>query len=201
MNEFDAEKNARLLIDLKENHDAKGLGSISGFFDTHVTWRCPGCLRDKSEIARLDKNDNLLCAIHYHHDHFQEAARSALSQTQLGNNWGLISESLVRFPYTRICNDCNVIEPYAKDIVGAPAAFSFAPYEIALFIRVKNNAAHTLNAETVREVYEAALPTMTILGKRLRAIRDAINDDTGEFEHISEPVMRVIKSLRTGDKP
>lgn len=193
-----AEDNARLLVDLRDRLGAKKFGSISNFFEVGVNWRCPCCYRSKPEIARLDKNSDLLCSLVLHHDHFDACVCEHLDLRDVAD-WSVpraIEESLVRFSATLICSDCNVAEPAAKQMVEAPAAFSFAPYEIAGFITVTANAPHAVDADRAREVYEAARPSMKVLAARLRAIAKA-NETQGEaWEPAANAAWRVLQNVR-----
>lgn len=195
----DAERNARLLCELKEARKADAFGNIARFFEVEPDWRCPACCRSKQEIARGDKNGNLLCAIVQHHDHFGDFAEEMLDLRRL-EDWTVaraIRESLVRFAPTLVCDDCNVADPRAKLIVEERRPFSFAPYEIASFIRAKPNAPHDLDHDRVRAAHDAAQPAMALLGMRLRealAVRRNAGGDA--WEHISAPAARVLANAR-----
>jgi hypothetical protein len=191
-----AEANMRLLLDLQSEFQAEGLGAIYNFFAVDRDWRCPACYRNKREIARIDKNGNLLCALVWHHDHFCDCFDTHVGP-EVKAEWAARSAmlaSFVRFPNTLICNDCNVCEPYAKNIVGAPAEFSFAPYEIAGFIDVGNNRPHTVNSDNAKKAYEAALPMMRVLAQRLRAVNKSVR--VGDFEPVAQPAFRVLHQIR-----
>jgi hypothetical protein len=193
-----AEKNARLLINLKDKFGARDIGSISHFFEVCPEWRCPCCYRSKDEFARLDKNKNLLCQIVQHHDHFSEVLWNRVAWKDLGE-WSLkaaVDASLVRFPETMICGDCNVAEPAAKSMIKAVSEFSFAPFEIASFVVVKSNIPHGLDAEKVRTAYEAAKQSMTVISGRIKAIIKNSEHET-TFENVGDASNRVIELLRT----
>jgi len=192
-----AEENAHLLYRLRTDIGAKGFGSIANFFNVSHSWRCPCCLRSKQEIARLDKNENMLCAIHSHHDHFLDIVHDRV-RTLARGNWEMsnsIVYSLQRFPETMICNDCNVAEPVAKLKAGAPEAFSFAPHEIASFIVVTANEPHTVDPDRAQIVYEAVVPSMKILAERLREITKAVQSNGETFEPLGAAAWRVLKSI------
>ncbi len=183
-----AEKNARLLIVLKERFGARDIGCVSGFFDTHEEWHCPCCCRSKLDIARLDKNENLLCSFVWHHDHFEDAVqkklreRAELTYADVGASSDLNSlrVSFVRFQSILICGDCNVVEPVAKAVVNAPPEFSFAPYEIAAFIEVAPNSPHKVNEVLVGETYDVARQAMISLQNRLRDVVNYRGDGNQE---------------------
>jgi len=199
---FEQEKNGRLLHKLCLEFDAFGIGSINNFFSVTERWRCPSCHRSKPQFARLDKNNELLCAIHEHHDHFIDCvSRHLRDQRELDpsivHSW---EQSLIRFYNTLICNDCNVVEPHAKKVAGAPAQFSFAPYEIASFIIVQENRPHQLDYEKVREVYEAALPSMRIVADRLRAITLTKSKQDGTMLALGHVANRVLSDANIARK-
>jgi hypothetical protein len=149
-------------------------------------------------MARLDKNGGVLCAIHNHHDHFEDFADERIKQAA-SPDWTVrnaISASLARFSATMICNDCNVAEPYAKNIADAPENFSFAPYEIASFIHVEQSKAHKIDEGRVITIYESARPTMRLLHMRLNAILRASLSGTDEMEPLARPAFRVMERLR-----
>jgi hypothetical protein len=184
-----AAANEALLLELKEALGARGFGNVSKFSDTWPDWRCPGCGRTKAEFARLDKNGNLLCATVSHHDHFENCVYKVLDLAAFSR----MNQILRRFAPALVCNDCNVAEPAAKAAVGAPAEFSFAPYEIAYFIEVSPNRPHTLRRDRALAAYQAAVPGMALLGEMLRAARAAID---GAPEHVAGPVGRVLAAIR-----
>lgn len=158
---------------------AQGFGNVMGFSKVPVDWRCPVCCRSKAEMARLDKNCNLLCAIPSHHDHFADEAYDRLKSAG-DENWQMrtaFAESFSRFPPTLVCNDCNIADVQAKSSVGAPSYFSFAPHEIACFIEVKPNQPHQLKPAAAQEMYESLKPTMRILARRLIQLKEDLSGE------------------------
>ncbi len=196
-----AEVNAKLLINLMKEHGAIDLGSISGFFEVTDRWCCPSCHRSKAEQARLDKNGNLMCALHWHHDHMVHAAQDRLPMPR-DLHWidrqGY--ESLVstfhRFPDTLVCNDCNVVEGDAKKKVGAPAAFSFSPFEISTFIIVTNNRPHTLDVPKACTTWNNLYPSLSNYRDNLKQITNYDNAEPDSFEQIGGAAWRVLKDIR-----
>ena len=180
--EFSAQDNADLLFQIMGETGALGRGNVTGFFRVSKNWTCPACARSKPEIARLDRNGNLLCAIPEHHDHFADFAYDRLRRVMGPSHRAVaLLPSLERFPRTYICNDCNVADPAAKSVVFAPACFSFTPFEIATFVRVANNCAHVLISENVIAAYESAKKSMELLARRLRHL------EANEAENLDRP--------------
>lgn len=156
---------------------ARGFGNVMGFSKVPIDWRCPICCRSKAEMARLDKNGNLLCAIPEHHDHFADEAYDRLGDMvdEGGQMKIVIANSFARFRPVYVCNDCNVVDCNAKCSVGAPSYFSFAPHEIACFIKVSPNQPHQLRPDAAQEVYDAAKHTMKILARRLLQLKEDLS--------------------------
>lgn len=181
--------NEDLLSSLQGSLGARGPGNVANFFKTEPWWHCPACCRSKPEIARLDKNGNLLCAIVSHHDHFAEYAAGDLE----GAAWSLAELVLRRFPPTLICNDCNVVDSAAKKAIEAPGEFSFAPFEIAYFINVTRNAPHTVDRERAQTAYDCARLSVQLLREMLAETKA---QQDGGPEHMSGPLNRVLTSVR-----
>ena len=184
------DQNAHLLIDLFLNTRATHLGKVDNFFSVLFDWRCPCCFRSKRDFARLDKNGGLLCSIHSHHDHFVRHLKKCEGEPAA---WAALWNSCVRFPDTLICGDCNVAEAAAKNKVDAPENFSFAPYEIANFIEVHPNQANEVNAALAQETYAAAVPAMSLIAKRVRAITSAARGSEGGWEPIGDVAARLVQ--------
>jgi hypothetical protein len=206
----DAEKNARLLVDLMNQFEAIGIGAISGFFEVSTDWCCPVCHRQKPEIARRDKNGNLLCQLVWHHDHLSHLSdRLPYYRTQLDWQDARPLDSLrgnfKRFDDVLICGDCNVAEGAAKVSAKAPSNFSFGPFEISTFIVVKDNAPHTLDRPKVAEAYKQVFPSLKIYGDVLRDLPKH-EADPDSFEQIGGSACRVLSEARKkmkekGEKP
>lgn len=198
----EAEANAKLLIQLMQETGALDLGSIANFFQVGSDWHCPSCHRSKAEQARLDKNRNLMCAIHSHHDHMVDAACEKMPgfhrddlPWQDRRGYDSLRSNFNRFTDTLICNDCNVVEGDAKRKCGAPAAFSFTPFEISTFIIVTNNAAHTLDIAKAQETWQHIRPSLGAYREELRKISN-YDKDPDSFEAVGGAAWRVLKDIR-----
>jgi rubredoxin len=196
-----APDNAHLLYELHHRFGASGFGAIHKFFQVDPDWRCPCCYRNKSEMARLDKNGDLLCAIHEHHDHFDQVITKMLPLEEVGDYSvrNSVINGLTRFPPTQICNDCNVVEPAAKRAVGAEDKFSFTPYEISSFIIVAPNVPHKFDVGRVEKAYVTATEAMKLISERLREIRRAVRGDGltqigSVFPRVLDDVARKMRS-------
>lgn len=196
-----AEANARLLIRLMREHGAKDLGAVSGFFEVSEHWCCPACHRSKPEQARLDKNQNLMAALHRHHDHLIHAAEDKLPRcTEVDwkdrQGYNSLLSTFHRFPDTLLCNDCNVAEGDAKRKAGTPAAFSFTPFEISTFIIVRNNQPHAVDANKARIAWANLEPSLASYRDNLRQIASYDRADPDSFEQVGGAAWRVLKDVR-----
>lgn len=193
---YDGRENALLMLKLIQILGARDVGNIGGFFNVPHDWVCPCCYRDKRQMARLDKNGNLLCSIHEHHDHYCERFDVDVRKMSPGdfNFSRAVQDSLIRFPNTLICNDCNVAEPAAKKIVGAPSFFSFSPFEIAYFIDVSDTGV-VVNASRAESAYEAAKPSLRLIYERIQSISKAV-ETGGGFEPLATSVGLVMSRLQ-----
>jgi hypothetical protein len=210
---IDAEENAHLLYELKALHGAQGFGEHYHFFEVSANWGCPCCFRTKRGIGRLDKNGNLLCSLHEHHDHYGDAVSDALRRdmqqllrsgdTTVVQQFMAVEESFRRFPPQLICSDCNIAEGAGKRASGADAGFSFSPSEIANFIEIADHQPHRIMTEKAARTYEAVKPSLALLSERAReTLRSMRNPDS--FEHIGFAAWRVLQGARknmNGAKP
>jgi hypothetical protein len=193
------EKNARLLFHLSKKHGAIDLGSISGFFEVDENWHCPVCHRNKSEIARVDKNAKLLCALVRHHDHLTDITDGRIPDTR-GMEWQdqmpvlSLRDSFQRFPEILICQDCNVAEGDAKKKVGAPKDFSFGPFEISTFIIVEPNRGHLIDIAKLEETYEKIKSSLGIYSNTIRGIVKH-QADPDNWEQAGGAAWRVLQDL------
>jgi hypothetical protein len=198
-----AEDNAHLLYRLKADLNAVGFGKICNFFEVEPRWRCPCCFRAKEEFARLDKSENLLCRLVFHHDHFENCVRDMMDARRRESEWHAvcaIENSFIRFAPTLVCEDCNLAEAEAKRIVGAPKDFSFAPHEIASFITVTNNRPHEVCASRAREVFAAAEQAMRVIGKRLRVVTGRVREVDANWEPVGMSATRMLNNARKAMK-
>jgi rubredoxin len=165
------ESNCRLMIELLDEHRTKGFEPTGSFFEVAEDWHCPVCLRDKRQIARLTKNASLLCRLVVHHDHFEDEIRRKLKDVKPYSKLQAIISSLVRFQPIVICEDCNNVDAVAKSEVGAPAPFSFAPFELAVMITPVANEPHSFDAKVAAQVYELARVQMRQIFVRFTSLR------------------------------
>lgn len=164
-----------------------------GWASTSVDWLCPVCLRRKPQIARLTSAGVLLCQLDRHHDHLEEEGAAILFRGQVKHadrarrdavgSAVLACRGLAeRFHPTLICNDCNAADGAAKAALEGIVhpKFSFAPSEIARFIRVSPNRAHEIDDGVARAIWtEVAedvadrLAFMEIMARRIAEGRHA----------------------------
>lgn len=129
-------------------------------------WCCPVCRRYKPEIARLTPAGVVLCQLDRHHDHLADEGarilwRGQQKQPDRARQDALHSAIQVcmvlgeRFHQTLVCSDCNAADGAAKSALAGVVhpEFSFAPSEIARFIRVAPNRSHEVDLEAARAVW------------------------------------------------
>ena len=129
-------------------------------------WCCPVCRRYKPEIARLTPAGVVLCQLDRHHDHLADEGarilwRGQQKQPDRARQDALHSAIQVcmalgeRFHQTLVCSDCNAADGAAKSALAGTVhpEFSFAPSEIARFIRVAPNRSHEVDIEAARAVW------------------------------------------------
>lgn len=105
---------------------------------------CPSCGRTKFQLLRWtmrfpNKPEKFMgwkAVLHRHHCH--SAGRYA---------------AYVRFPTTVICDQCNSADGAAKKKLGLPSNFSFAPYEIAQFVKSKPHGKHEIDYQSAAQIY------------------------------------------------
>lgn len=227
-----AEFVARLAIELGAR-DARQ-GGLSNWTETPDRWRCPCCARSKPSIVRLDKNGSMFGPIVEHHDHieltelgfnnpFNDTRRTEIDRPERREFWEKSKaywekrneytervRSLIRFPNTWICGDCNNADAAAKAGIGAPSWFSFAPFEIRLFVVPRERQANEIRSDAVREIYDPALKQAETLRSRRIKIIDAFNisllpdaerkEPQGEPIHVGQAAWNVLKQVNKARK-
>lgn len=136
-------------------------------------WKyCITCGRKPVDLATLNKNGEILCSIHNHHDHIDEHLWDVYDQVNNDATWTLeggrlgpdnagwyawlhsLCDLMVRFQETEICSFCNEAEGAAKKIVGTDKAFSFSPLEMTQFIEAKEPGPVNILEDKAREIWE-----------------------------------------------
>lgn len=112
-------------------------------------WACPGCGRSKYQIMRWTKRFprsptafmGWVAALHRHHDH----------------GVGIDYRRPARFAQTVICDQCNAADGAAKRRLKLPSTFSFAPGEIARFVRATPHGKHVLDLQLALAIYNSIM--------------------------------------------
>lgn len=134
---------------------------------------CITCGRRPVDIAVLNKNNEILCSIHNHHDHIGEHLWDVCDRVNNDTTWTLeggrlgpeeagwntwfnsLCDLIVRFQETEICSFCNEAEGKAKKIVGTDKAFSFSPFEMTQFIEAKEPGPVNILEDKAREIWNS----------------------------------------------
>ena len=186
------QENFDLAQKIMSHMGGRSFGAMHNFFNTEPDWVCPSCLRNKTEIARLDKNDQILCRIVEHHDHFVDYVVNVLQGSDLPREvkWS-VKYNFCRFPETLICDDCNVQERRGKVAANAIDDFSFSPPEIGCFIKAMPNTAPQVNCEIACELYDAIIPTQRVLAKRvLRVAKGDLQTSAMQIGDLTSPIIQ-----------
>lgn len=157
---------SRQTKDILKSLGAKRLELNANWASTPTDWTCPVCRRWKSEIARLTPTGVLLCQLDRHHDHLgdegarilwrgQQKPADRARQDALHSTVQACMALGERFHQTLVCNDCNAADGAAKLALAGVVHphFSFAPSEIARFIRIAPNRSHEVDPEAARAVW------------------------------------------------
>lgn len=158
---------------LVEIHGAKGAHLNKWWVRTDTRWCCPCCKRNKSEIVRMNQNEDLTCQLHEHHDHMKEVVKSMFERISISNDIVVADElserfatkvafSLSAFDNTIVCFDCNEIDAKAKSFVNAEKYFSFSPKEIGEFVIATPNTRHEIDKPALLSVWERVKPILDI---------------------------------------
>lgn len=140
---------------------------------TPPAWICPACQRPKSQIARRNKNGDLMCRLVEHHDHMKDHLLREFEKISAGLERVLANEAAEKFAKrsapmvsaydnTVICNDCNNVDAVAKGLIGAHPSFSFSPSEILAFVIASPNAEHSVNQEIAARIWNENRETFNL---------------------------------------
>lgn len=175
--------------ELKEKLNADGVHFNKWWVITPTNWRCPVCERDKSQIVKLNKHNDLSGQLHEHHDHmkdlvkqrFQElsASKKKVVADKLAEKFAVrLSFAFAAYDNTIICSDCNAADMEAKKLIKAHKHFSFAPSDIAEFIIVNNNSEHHIDEKKAKQIWEQQKEIFNIRMDFLDKIADIAAENT-----------------------
>jgi rubredoxin len=150
---------------------------------TSPFWKCPACQRPKSEIARPNKNGDLMCRLVEHHDHMKDllvrkfqsisASMQRVLADEAAEEFAKRSAPMVSaYDNTVICNDCNNADAAAKKLVGAHSSFSFSPLEILDFVITAPNAEHRIDQDVATRIWEENRSTFDLRMKIVERIAE-----------------------------
>ena len=154
---------------LKGHFETERMNINEAWAMTPLAWKCPGCGRQKSEIARKTDSGVILCQLERHHDHLGDLAAKILRETACQDVQGSLYTQrkracvavlplVERFAETLVCMDCNAADAAMKKDLGGRVHrdFSFSPREIGAFVVARPNEAHERNLEMGMEVWAKA---------------------------------------------
>lgn len=163
-------KMSPLSKELLRRFNANGVDMTSWWAMTSPGWTCPGCGRVKKDIARLNRNGDLMCRLVEHHDHTQDllakkfaeisSSQGAVLADKTAENFAKRSATMIAaYENTIVCDDCNSADAKAKAMVGAEEFFSFSPQEIRRFAIAAPNKPHEINQDEAQKIWDAAKTT------------------------------------------
>lgn len=186
--EFDGAESPQT-IRLSAQFRTTGVAMSTLWTMTPMAWICPGCGRNKAQLVRPNRHNELMCNLVPHHDHMVDALEAAFKHyattldnvvaTALGEAFAKRAAPVVSaFDRTVVCNDCNNADTDAKARVGAHRFLSFSSDEIRRFAVVTANAPHGIDEEALRTVYAEVLPRFQRRMKFIMSITEvAAKDD------------------------
>jgi len=163
-------KMSPLSTELLKRFNANGVDMTSWWAMTPQGWTCLGCGRAKKDIARLNRNGDLMCRLVEHHDHTQDLLATKFAEISSSQGAVLADKTAERFAKrsaamiaayenTIMCDDCNNADAKAKAMVGAEEFFSFSPQEIRRFVIATPNKPHEINQDEARKIWGTAKTT------------------------------------------
>lgn len=150
---------------LVKNFGCTGVDMDTLWAYTPTSWKCPACQRPKLEIARPNKNGDLMCRLVEHHDHMKDlllrkfqsisASMQHVLADEAAEDFAKRSAPMVSaYDNTVICNDCNNADAAAKKLVKTHFSFSFSPQEILEFVITFPNAEHRIDQVVATRIWE-----------------------------------------------
>lgn len=108
-------------------------------------WRCPCCRRSAQELIRWSE--------------IKGPAWRAAYADEYGMGWTITlarhhCHGRGRFEETQVCGDCNSADGAVKRKLKLPARWSFAPHEIAQFVRGKPHEGVTIDYNKAKAIYD-----------------------------------------------
>lgn len=168
--------------------DCAGVDMDTLWAYTPMSWQCPACLRSKTQIARPNKNGDLMCRLVEHHDHMKDHLIKEFEKISAGLDRVLANEAAEKFAKrsapmvsaydnTVICNDCNNADAVAKKLAGTHPSFSFSPAEILAFVIASPNAEHKVNPEAATKIWNENRETFLLRMKIVSRIAEIAAKD------------------------
>lgn len=166
----------------------------SWWVETPTYWTCPGCGREKLEIARLNTNGEIMCHLVEHHDHMKDVLKRRFQEISISREKVIAnaeaekfakrsSMMISAFENTIVCVDCNNADAVAKKVVKAHPDFSFSSQELRQFINSTSNHPHQINEESAKKIWIESERTFEL---RLK-IADRIAQIAANNEHWFQP--------------
>lgn len=138
-------------------HDLLAANSLCTVLE--MNWGgCPVCMRKAEDLAVLNKNGEILCCAHYHHDHAEDYLRSMFDGYSFCGCWGEwindAGATVSRFRRQKICSFCNEAEGRAKKAIQASKWFTFSVAELQRIVGVSGHGPVEVNEGIADEILD-----------------------------------------------
>jgi rubredoxin len=178
---------------ISEHHGIDIFEMNSNWACSPQDWVCPCCQRNKFQISRPGSKGQILAKLVIHHDHMGEALRAAFLKAfreaetdtaqidgsrlvdRMGNAFAAYQEVL-------LCEDCNNADAKAKNLLGAPAFFSFSVSQIKAFVRSFDHRSHEIDAVKARQMWDSAKAAYELRMRLIADVAQAAATDNHWFE-------------------
>lgn len=196
---------------IKAHHRRDEFEMNSNWICSSQAWNCPCCGRSKFQVSRLGRQSQILAKLVVHHDHMGEVLKAAFHAAfeAAGTDTAQIDGRLLverigvafaAYEEVLVCEDCNNADTEAKKLAATPDFFSFSIGQIRRFIRSRDHAPHEIEANTARQIWNAAKPAYELRMKLIRTVAHAAATDSHWYEpyaHTMRPIP--IFGARPGD--
>lgn len=169
---------------IQDFHRIKKFETNDNWLGSSQDWICPACSRDKFQISRVGKKEQILAKLVVHHDHMGDLLDEAFHSTfaRLGAEEiqtagrkliDRIAKAFAAHDHVLVCEDCNTADVEAKKIVDAPKYFSFTLSQIKQFVVPRAHSTHLVDSEKVRAIWEVARPVFELRSNLINQVAQA----------------------------
>lgn len=169
---------------IQDFHGIKNFETNDNWLGSSQEWVCPACSRDKFQISRVGKKEQILAKLVVHHDHMGDLLDEAFHSTfaRLGAEdvqtagrklIDRIAKAFAAHDNVLVCEDCNTADVEAKKIVDAPKYFSFTLSQIKQFVLPRAHSSHLVDSDRVKAIWEVARPVFELRSTLINQVAQA----------------------------